>query len=85
MRRDEYVYLFICLPHVGPGYGVEVQIFTLQVFIVPNQRWHGQAPLTLSWSFFRPRQCRDVNYNGINLLSNTTIWWRDIYYIIYYI
>ena len=24
-----------------------------------------------------------INYNGVNLLSNTSMWWRDIYY--YYI
>jgi len=23
-----------------------------------------------------------VDYNGVNLLSNTTMWWREIYYII---
>jgi len=26
-----------------------------------------------------------INYNGINLLSNTTIWWRDVYIFYYYI
>ena len=25
-----------------------------------------------------------INYNGVNLLSNTTMWWRDIYYYYYY-
>jgi len=25
-----------------------------------------------------------INYNGVNLLSNTTIWWRDVY-ILYYL
>ena len=25
-----------------------------------------------------------INYNGVNLLSNTTVWWRDIY-ILYYL
>ena len=25
-----------------------------------------------------------INYNGVNLLSNTTIWWRDVYIYIYY-
>jgi len=25
----------------------------------------------------------DINYNGVNLLSNTTIWWRDVYLYIY--
>jgi len=28
--------IFICLPHVVSRYGVEMQIFTLQVFVIPN-------------------------------------------------
>ena len=26
-----------------------------------------------------------INYNGVNLLSNTTMWWRDVYIFYYYI
>ena len=25
----------------------------------------------------------ELNYNGVNLQSNTTIWWRDIYYLLH--
>jgi len=24
-----------------------------------------------------------IHYNGVNLLSNTTIWWRDLYIILF--
>jgi len=30
-----------------------------------------------------PRTPRPNNYNGVNLLPNTTIWWRDIYYLLH--
>ena len=42
--------------------------------------WRGETPLFLVqlWSYGSFPRCVFINYNWINQLSNTTIWWLDI-------